>query len=90
MNEGALAARLEVLNAIVAALGDVATLVDVIEASSSRPDAVRRLRERFGISEIGAMAVLDTSFSRLIPLYRERLVEERDARARELRLEQGD
>jgi DNA gyrase/topoisomerase IV subunit A len=73
------AARLDVLDALVAALADPAALAEIVAAASSRPDAAARLRERLGVSEAGAEAVLDTPLFRLAAPYREAIVRERDA-----------
>ena len=78
------AARLDVLNAVVAVQDDVAGLVELVATARDRPEAAARLRERYGISAQGADAVLDMQLGRLTQVQRERIVEERDARAQEL------
>lgn len=83
--ERAQAARLDVLNALVAVQADLPAVVELVTSSSDRPEAARRLRERFGISSIGADAVLDMQLARLTAVQRERIVDERDQRAREQR-----
>jgi len=73
-----------VLDALVAVQDDVAGLVELVATARDRPEAAARLRERYGISAAGADAVLDMQIGRLTQAQRERIVEERDARAREL------
>jgi DNA gyrase subunit A len=82
--EAAKAARLEVLDALVTVFADIPGLVELIASSAHPPEAVARVRERYGLSEAGADAVLSAQLGRLTAIGRERIVEERDARAQEL------
>lgn len=85
MDDGARdAARLDVLDALLAVHTDLPALVGILGEASSRPEAAARLRTRFGISEAGAEAVLDTQLYRLTGVHRERLAEERADLARRI------
>ena len=57
--------RLELLEAILAAIDRRSEVSDVVASSESADDAVDRLRELLGISQMGAMEILNMQWRRL-------------------------
>jgi DNA gyrase/topoisomerase IV subunit A len=57
--------RLEILEAILAAIDRRSEVSDVIAASETAEDALPRLRELLGISQVGAMEILNMQWRRL-------------------------
>ncbi|MGH8961707.1 MAG: DNA gyrase subunit A [Jatrophihabitantaceae bacterium] len=76
--EEALRQRLEILDALVAALERRTEVFDVIAASVSADAARERLSEMLGVSEIGATAVLDLQSRRFAQIEAQRIADERD------------
>jgi DNA gyrase subunit A len=70
--------RLEVLDAIVAAIDRRDEVHTVIVSSPSAEQARTRLVALLGVSEVGAVAILDLQWRRLAELERTRIVAERD------------
>lgn len=77
-------ARLEVVEALLAAVANAHEVVDLVSSATTRPDAAGRLRDRFGWSAAGADAVLGMQVMRLTAADREALVDEREAALRSL------
>lgn len=71
--------RLEILDALVAALERRSVVLEAIESSDEAEDAVRRLRELLGVSEAAASEVLNMQWRRLTCQERARIYEYRDA-----------
>ncbi|MFZ9659638.1 MAG: DNA gyrase subunit A [Arcobacteraceae bacterium] len=69
-------ARAHVLEGLKIALDNIDEVVKIIRASQNDQDANDKLRERFGLSEIQAKAILDMRLGRLTGLQREKLEEE--------------
>jgi DNA gyrase subunit A len=57
--------RLEILEAILAAIDRSCEVSDVVASSETADDARARLRELLGISHVGAMEILNTQWRRL-------------------------
>jgi len=76
--------RLEILDALVAALDRRQEVFDVIVASPSAEHARASIAGLLGITDIGAMAILDLQWRRFAELERGRIVDERDAIRAEL------
>ena len=68
--------RIQVLDAIVRASESYIEVVTLIAESSNEDEAVTALKEKFGISDSGARAVLETQFRRLMGDQRQRLREQ--------------
>ncbi len=69
-------ARAHILEGLKIALDNIDEVVKIIRSSQNDADANERLRERFGLSEIQAKAILDMRLGRLTGLQREKLEEE--------------
>ncbi len=70
--------RLEVLDAIVAAIERRDEVHEAIASSPSADQARARLVALLGVSDVGAVAVLDLQWRRLAELERTRIITERD------------
>jgi hypothetical protein len=68
--------RLSILAAIESALADPVRLVGILVESADGDDAVRRLRNAFGLDDVQAQAVLDAQFRQVTAAPRARLAEE--------------
>jgi len=68
--------RAHILEGLRIALDFIDEVVSLIRASRTPQEAKDRLRERFGLSEIQAQAILDMRLQRLTNLEREKLLEE--------------
>ncbi len=68
--------RAHILEGLRIALDFIDEVVNLIRASKTPPEAKERLRERFGLSEIQAQAILDMRLQRLTNLEREKLLEQ--------------
>ena len=68
--------RAHILEGLRIALDFIDEVVALIRASKTPQEAKERLRERFGLSEIQAQAILDMRLQRLTNLEREKLLEE--------------
>jgi DNA gyrase subunit A len=68
--------RAHILEGLRIALDFIDEVVKLIRASKTGLEAKERLRERFGLSEIQAQAILDMRLQRLTNLEREKLLEE--------------
>ena len=77
-------ARLDVVDALLAAQANVHEVVDIVASAPARPEAAARLRERFGLSAAGADAVLDMQLQRLTAIARDLLADEREQALRRL------
>jgi DNA gyrase subunit A len=77
--------RLEILDALVAAIERRSDVFDVVVSSPTADHARTRVAALLGISEIGATAVLDIQWRRLAELERSRVLEDRDAIRADLR-----
>lgn len=62
-----LQARLHVMEGLLLALTERATVLDVLDAASSVDDAIVRLGQRLGLDEVQATAVTDMQLRRLVP-----------------------
>lgn len=69
-------ARAHILEGLKIALDNIDEVVKIIRSSQNDTDANEKLRERFGLSEIQAKAILDMRLGRLTGLQREKLEEE--------------
>jgi DNA gyrase subunit A len=69
-------ARAHILEGLKIALDNIDEVVKIIRSSANDTDANEKLRERFGLSEIQAKAILDMRLGRLTGLQREKLEEE--------------
>lgn len=76
--------RLEILDALVAAVDRRHEVLDVVAGTATPEEAVPRLAELLACTEIGARAVLDAQVRRFAAGERARLHEARDAAASEL------
>ena len=72
-------ARLPVLEALSAALGDPHRLVDVLRDATDEEDARRRVAETFELTDLQAQAVLDQQFRLLTVARRTELAEQLQA-----------
>jgi DNA gyrase subunit A len=70
--------RLHILNALVSAIDQRDEVHLAICSSPSAEHAVPRLMTLLGISEVGAVAILDLQWRRLAELERDRIIAERD------------
>ncbi|SFI99069.1 DNA gyrase subunit A [Desulfomicrobium apsheronum] len=68
--------RAHILEGLRIALDFIDEVVALIRASKTPQEAKERLRERFGLSDIQAQAILDMRLQRLTNLEREKLLEE--------------
>jgi DNA gyrase/topoisomerase IV subunit A len=57
--------RLEILEAILAAIDRHSEVSDVVASSETADDALAHLRELLGISQVGAMEILNMQWRRL-------------------------
>ncbi|MDL2280122.1 DNA gyrase subunit A [Desulfovibrio sp. OttesenSCG-928-G11] len=69
-------ARAHILEGLRIALDNIDEVVALIRASKTPPEAKEGLRERFGLSDIQAQAILDMRLQRLTGLEHEKLLEE--------------
>jgi DNA gyrase subunit A len=70
--------RLHILDALVSAIDQRDEVHAAICSSPSAEHAVSRLMALLGISEVGAVAILDLQWRRLAELERGRIIAERD------------
>jgi DNA gyrase subunit A len=70
--------RLEILDALAAAIERRVEVFDVIVSSPSADQARSGIVDLLGVSKVGATAVLDLQWRRLAELERSRIVRERD------------
>ena len=76
--------RLELLDAISAALERRVEVMELIASSPSAAEARERVAALLGVSELCATAVLDLQWRRFAQLERNRIAEERDQMRREI------
>ena len=77
--------RLEILDAIAAAVERRVEVLELIVSSRSADQARSGIADLLGVSEVGATAVLDLQWRRLAELERTRISQERDAIRADLR-----
>ncbi|MEV6242777.1 hypothetical protein [Lentzea sp. NPDC051838] len=65
--------QIEILRALCQAADSYAEIAGIIATSADEATALAALQERLGTVEIGARAVLEMQFRRLLPDQRERL-----------------
>lgn len=76
--------RLEILDAITAAIERRAEVMELIAASPSADEAKRGVAALLGVSELSATAVIDLQWRRFAQLERNRIAEDRDQMRREI------
>jgi hypothetical protein len=84
-DQRALDDRLAILDVLVAAVERRSEVFAVVESSEDPEDAVRRLQDLLGVSEVGAIEVLNMQWRRLTRRDRTEIHERRD----ELRVQRG-
>jgi len=68
--------RSHVLEGLIVALDNLDDVIALIRSAASADAALTQLRERFGLSEIQARAILDMQLRRLAALERQRILDE--------------
>ncbi len=76
--------RAHILAGLVIALDHLDEVIALIRSSSSRPVAHQGLKERFGLDDIQASAILDMRLHQLTGLERDKIMEERSKLLKEI------
>ncbi len=68
--------RAHILEGLIIALDNIDEIISIIRSSTDDPQAINRMGERFGLSEIQAKAILDMQLRRLTGLQRTKIEDE--------------